>query len=437
MLEQVLDIARANSEQAEVYDLVEQTTPVVFEANRLKELQTKQSHGLALRLVRNGRIGLASTTDFRDLPAMVDRAITATEFGAAAQFLLPDLTGGTRVEVYDRDVEQMSTEQMVAVGQELIDRVHAYDADILCSLRISKSTSTATIANTRGGYAFHTKTLYSISLDGNLTTDTDILEISETASSCRAEINAERLVTDLVNKFDLAKRTARVTTKTMPVIFAPKGVSDILYLPLQLAFNGKLALQGASPLTDKVGEQVLDPRISLYDDGTIDYAPRSGNTDHEGTPCQQTALVDQGVVQGFLYDLQTAGLAGKKTTGNGFRSVHSLPYPAFTSLVFAEGDTLLLDMIEDIKEGILVDQVMGAWAGNLLAGELSGNVHLGFKIENGQLVGRVKDTMVAGNMYQALSQGIEALGSENVWVEGQVFAPPIYFKGLSVASKQS
>jgi PmbA protein len=62
----------------------------------------------------------------------------------------------------------------------------------------------------------------------------------------------------------------------------------------------------------------------------------------------------------------------------------------------------LADMLAQIDKGLLVDQGMGTWAGNVVAGEFSGNVQLGYKLERGELVGRVKDAMVAGNVYTAL-----------------------------------
>lgn len=453
MLEQVLDMARSRVEQAEVYEFEAETTPVSFEANRLKTIQTKQTHGLALRVVKNGRVGLASTTDFRDLstgsgPALpsgvgaqalaslVDRAIAAAQFGAEARFHLPRHTQPTRVAVYDPVVVALAPEDMISLGQTMIDRVCHYDPDILCSVKVSKTLSQVTIANTRGERASYSKTVKSVSLNGNLTTGTDILDIGEEAHSCRNDINAERLVEDMVNKFDMAKREARVTTKHMPVIFTPKGIASALLLPLQMALNGKIVLQGASPLGDKIGQVVFDPRISLFDDGTVDFAPHSASVDDEAVPTQRTMLVDRGQVQGFIYDLQTASLAGKASTGNGFRGLSTLPTPTFTSLIFSEGVALLSDMIQDVKEGILVDQVMGAWAGNLLAGEVSGNIHLGFKIENGIVVGRVKDAMVAGSIYEALSTGLNELGSEGTWVDDSLFTPPMYFKALSIATKQ-
>jgi PmbA protein len=91
-------------------------------------------------------------------------------------------------------------------------------------------------------------------------------------------------------------------------------------------------------------------------------------------------------------------------------------------------------MVADIKEGLVVEYLMGAGQGNVLGGDFSGNVLLGYKIENGKIIGRVKDTMVSGNVYQALKR-ISAVGSESRWIGGSVYTPPIYLQEVSVAGK--
>lgn len=135
----------------------------------------------------------------------------------------------------------------------------------------------------------------------------------------------------------------------------------------------------------------------------------------------------------FLYDLQTAGMAGVQSTGSADRVGASLPAPSTSNLVVEAGGVSLADMVRDVKEGLLVEQLMGASQTNVLGGDFSGNVLLGYKIEKGEIVGRVKDTVVSGNVYQALKR-IDAVGSEARWV-GSVFAPPIMCARLAVGSK--
>ena len=91
-------------------------------------------------------------------------------------------------------------------------------------------------------------------------------------------------------------------------------------------------------------------------------------------------------------------------------------------------------MLADIKEGLIIEYLMGAEQGNILGGDFSGNILLGYKVESGKIVGRVKDTMVSGNIYQVLKQ-IIAIGSDAKWVGGFLNSPSLYCPSLSVASK--
>jgi PmbA protein len=77
---------------------------------------------------------------------------------------------------------------------------------------------------------------------------------------------------------------------------------------------------------------------------------------------------------------------------------------------------------------------MGAEQGNVLSGDFSGNVLLGYKIESGKIVGRVKDTVISGNIFKALKQ-VAAIGSDARWVGSSLYAPSIYLPGLTVAAK--
>jgi len=136
---------------------------------------------------------------------------------------------------------------------------------------------------------------------------------------------------------------------------------------------------------------------------------------------------------GQIYDLQTAGLANTQSTGNGDRS-GGLPAPRVSALVIEPGDIAFEDMVKDLREGLVVEQLMGAEQTNILGGEFGGNVLLGYKVEKGEIVGRVKDTMVSGNVYKVLSE-LAAIGKETRWVGGMISTPAIFCPKLEVTSK--
>jgi PmbA protein len=438
MLEDILHNAQQKAEQVEVYELKSRSTPVVFEANRLKSAEAKESHGIALRVVSHGRVGLSSATDFRQPNSLVDAALSVAGLGAEACFELPRPAITEDIATVDPAIEQQSVDESVRIGQGLIDRVRAFDPDIHCEVTVSCSSIEQRLINSKGFDAKYRKTLMSAGISGTLTRDTDILTIDE-YMSWGQRLSSEQLdeLADTVIKyFELARETAKISTGSYPVVFTPKGVASILLGCLQLALNGKVVLQGASPLGHRLGEQVFDARFSLWDDATIPFAPGSAPFDDEGTLCRRTPLIQEGIIQNFIYDLQTAGLAGRTSTGNGYRSLGSLPSPSYASLVFDEGQATLEEMISEIKTGVLIDQVMGAWAGNVISGDFSGNIHLGFKIESGRLAGRIKDCMVAGNVFEAMKRQLVAIGRPAVWEGGAVRLPPMCFASLPISSEE-
>ncbi len=91
-MEDILAQAKKVAEEAEVFIVSSEETPVQFEANRLKRIQGKQSTSVALRIIKEGRIGYASTTDLADTRRLVDNAAETARFGVQARFKLPAKT---------------------------------------------------------------------------------------------------------------------------------------------------------------------------------------------------------------------------------------------------------------------------------------------------------------------------------------------------------
>ena len=433
-MEHILTQARKVAEEAEVFTVSSEETRVQFEANRLKRLQTKQQTSVALRVIRQGKVGYAATTNLEDNQELVNNAMETARFGTPAKFQLPGLTSYPQVEVFDAAVDSVSIEQMIELGEEMITAVTRHTPDIVCEAGVSKGVISVRIINSRGGQANYRKSFFSLGIEGSLINDTDMLFVGESESSCHP-ISGSKAVTERVLwQLELARSRASAPSRSLPVVFTPSGVASALIMPLMAAFNGKTVLEGASPIGNKLGQRVFDDKLWLYDDPTIIYRPGSRPCDDEGVASQRTPLVEQGTVANFLYDLQTAALAKTRSTGNGDRGHGGLPSPSPSAFIIAPGITTFNEMVRDIKEGLVIEQLMGAGQGNILGGDFSGNVLLGYKVENGKIVGRVKDTMVSGNIYQVLKQ-ITAVGSEAKWVGGFLQTPPLYCPRLSVASR--
>jgi PmbA protein len=433
-MEAILVRAQKAAKEAEVFSVSSEETQVRFDANRLKHMETTQATNVALRIIKDGKIGYATTTGITDGERLVNNALETAAFGSEAKFTMPDGIKYPKVDIFDAATPQVAIKDMVALGNKMVAAVTAHTAGILCYATITRSLITVRLINSRGGKAEYKKAFFSLDIEGNLIKGTDMLFVGEGESSCHPLLDPKGVIDAVLKQLDWAREIAKVPTKVLPVIFTPNGLASALIYPLTSAFNGKIVLEGASPLGDKVGKTVFDKNFNLCDDPTVGCRPASRPCDDEGVASQCTPLVEEGVVKGFLYDLQTAAQAGKKSTGNGTRSRGSLPTVSPSALVITPGKTTFNEMVGDIKEGLVVEQLMGSDQGNILSGDFSGNVLLGYKIEKGKIVGRVKDTMVSGNVYQILKD-IAAIGSETKWVSSFLQTPPFYCKGLSVSSK--
>jgi PmbA protein len=434
-IEKVLSLCRREAEQAEVFSASARATTIQFEANELKQVQTKESSSTALRIFKEGRIGFATASGGGDVEALVDMAVETSQFGSPAGFQFPSHRDYSEVPTFSPEVQKTAMERMVEIGKELIAKVRGHTPDILCDVQITKGRSSVSLINSQGGEGEYDKSLFGLSLEAILVRDTDMLWVEDSESSCRSDlVRVHELADRVVWQLEMAREEAAVSTKLLPVIFTPTGVASALLSPLVLAFNGKSVLEGASPLKDKLGKQVFDKKLSLWDDATIAYGVGSYPFDDEGVAGRRLPLVANGVVTNFLYDLQTAVLAGTHSTGNGRRAGGGSPSPGISSLVLEKGNLPFQEMVKGMKEGLVVEEVIGAGQGNTLGGDFGGNVLLGYKVENGEIVGRVKDTMIAGNVYQVLRE-LPGIGQETRCVGGTLQTPPLYCPDVSVTTK--
>ena len=433
-MEEILALALKVAEEAEVFRVNAEETPVQFQANHLKTIQSKQSNSISLRIIKNGRLGYAAASGEIEAQKLVDIALETAQFGTLAKFVFPSDKSFPEVKIVDPEVETVSIAEMIELGQKMIDPLLRSTAGILCDAGVSKDTLSLRLINSRGGQAEYKKTTFGLGVSGTLIRDTDMLFVGDGQESCHP-LRETRAITDVVlHQLELAKNLATAPNRQLPVIFTPDGMVSAFVPSLMAAFNGKIVLQGASPIGKRWGETVFDTKLSLFDDPTIEYAPHSRPCDDEGVTSRRNPLIENGIVRNFLYDLQTAGLAQTRSTGSGSRGRGGLMAPSPSALIVSTGEVTFGEMVRDIKEGLIIEQLMGAEQGNILGGDFSGNVLLGYKIENGEIAGRVKNTMVSGNVYQILKD-IAALGKEARWVGGTIRTPHIYCHNLAVASK--
>lgn len=431
----VLELARKWADEAEVFFAETEDTPVDFEANRLKLLQSRSTRGIGLRVIKHGRIGFASSSRPDDAETLVEIALELAPFGAEARFHLPPASAYPSVDVYDPAVAAVPVEEMVQLGQRMVDGVLTSAPDVLCDAEVRKVSQRLRLLNSAGVDVEYRKSYFRAGVSAQRVRGTDMLWVGDGEVSSRPITETDTILSHTLTQLERARENVPVRTRQMPVIFTPDGVAGTLMLPLSIAFSGKNVLQGSSPLVNSLGQQMYDERLKIVDDPLIPWRPGSRMADDEGLPARRVTLVENGVVRSFLYDLQTAGQAGTESTASAHRAVPTQPAIASSAIVITPGTVSFDDLVAGIDEGIVVEHVIGASQGNVMGGEFSGNVVLGYKIEGGTITGRVKNTMVAGNAH-TLFKRIGALGSDARWMGSGLYTPSIMFEQVSVASTE-
>ena len=125
MEDPLLAVARRNFDQAEIYRFHSVSDPVSFEANRLKETIHRESSGVALRVIADGRVGFSSTTNPEDEEKLVDRVAAVAPYSDQARFAFSNPASVPDVPVFDRKVTDVSFDEMAHMGQTLIDRLRS------------------------------------------------------------------------------------------------------------------------------------------------------------------------------------------------------------------------------------------------------------------------------------------------------------------------
>jgi PmbA protein len=428
IVQQIVEKAMQRAQAVQATILTQESSSVDFENDRLKSAESSQRTQINVKVIVDGKVGNSSTTDPRDVDGVVSRALEAAEFGSPAHFELPDPQQLQEVKTFDPVLLPLQKPEMIHLGQKMMDMIKAYNPEILAAAGVNKNVYKFEYANSKGATYSAEHTDFNLGAGGQLTRGTDILFAGHGVSQKKREVDEEDIATRAIEYFRMAEKIVPVESGEMPVIFTPGGLIALL-LSVGLAVDGKNVFLGASPLRDKLGQQIADPRLTIVDDPLIEFGANTGAFDNEGVARKVTPLIEKGVLKNFIYDLDTAGRVQTHPTGHGSTR-------QFTNLVISPGDTPYDEMVRGIENGLLVHEFLGLGQGNPINGEFSVNVFLGYKIEHGKIIGRVKDVMLAGNAFDAI-KNIAAISQEREWTNNWFngLFPYVQINKLSVTAK--
>ena len=193
-------------------------------------------------------------------------------------------------------------------------------------------------------------------------------------------------------------------TGRMPIVVGSGFGGVLLHEAVGHGLEADAVQKRASVYAGRLGERLAEPFVTAYDDGRKPGEWGSDGIDDEGTPTQQTGILEEGRLTAYLYDLVRARREGAASTGNGRReSFRHLPVPRMTNTYFAPGDASPEELIAGTDRGLYAVSFGGGQV-EPATGDFVFGVSEGYLIEDGRVTAPVRGATLIGN-------GVEALGA--------------------------
>jgi TldD protein len=198
---------------------------------------------------------------------------------------------------------------------------------------------------------------------------------------------------------------------TMPVVLGNGWPGILLHEAVGHGLEGDFNRKGVSAFSGKLGQRVASEQCTIVDDGTISNRRGSLSVDDEGTPAQNTVLIENGILRAYMQDKLNARLMGVETTGNGRReSFAHVPMPRMTNTYMLSGSHDPDEIIASVDKGIYAPNFGGGQV-DITSGKFVFSASEAYLIENGKVTTPVKGAMLIGDGPVALHK-ISMIGND-------------------------
>ncbi len=436
-MKKLLDIAARVSDQAEVFSIRNDESSLEMRNGSPTDLSASIQSGYALRILTDGRIGTAYTKNLLDREELVSNALNSLKGRVDAGFSFPGPAEIPASWLPDESIASMGFHDLHSRSRKVLDYLNR-KVDGQIDVNSARGIQDMAIMNT-SGLNVSRKSSFMYIFTSLLFPNTETA-VQKLYQSRKSGDFPERELDRLVDLYTSGLPEVDIPTSRMKVVFTPDTLYTLLWR-LSVAVSGKSFYNRVSPLQERREEKVLSDKFTLYGDPTDPQEVDQHFFDDEGVPAKKHTVFEKGVFKNLILNLDYADKLKEEPTGTGYRevmfegeTVALPPVPSLNCSRIAPGDVSFEDMIRSIDRGVIVFGVLGAHSGNILNGDFSVGLNPGFYVENGEIKGRVKDGMVAGNVYDVL-KNIESV--ENKLHDspmGGMF-PSILLNDVSVAAK--
>ncbi|MDP8976327.1 MAG: TldD/PmbA family protein [Actinomycetota bacterium] len=413
------------SEQVEAYVARGRNTEIVVYDGGIESLSSATSEGVGIRVVVDHRQGFAYAGSLDDVVVAetLEEARDNAGFGTPDEHLglaTPDGVAPAELDLWRPELVDVTTERKVEMTLELEKRVKAGDRRIrtVHSADYGDAMVEAAVATNTGISASHRRSscyvsAYALAGDGDATQTGGGYSVGRSPD----DLDIEEAAIDAVERATRLLGARKPPSARLPVVLDTR-IATMLLRVLSGTLSGEAVLKGRSLFADRVGEQVAVPGLTLVDDPTNPDAYGAAAFDSEGLACRPNALVDEGQLQGFLYNTYAGRRAGVPSTASAVRGgFKSPPGVGCRALSLVPGTMTQDEILAEVGEGLLVQEVSGVHSGvNAISGDLSVGAE-GLMIRDGVLAEPVREITIASTIQRMLLD-VVAVGNDLEWLPG-------------------
>jgi len=437
-LEELVRCALAKgADQAEAFGQRFEGREVWLENNRIKTAKSHPGEGIGLRVIKNKRLGFASDNnlDEANFEELCTKALALASANLTDKFqIIPEPRKLSALKgLYDPRLAELPLKEAIAMAKRLLKAAKDYDRRVTVdSGGVFVNTGEKAIFNSNGLAASEqgssiTAMIIGMAREADEVSAFDFqFDGSLRLAGIKIEPLARRFAQNVIRS--LGAKPARSFTGT--VLFSPHAAAETLLFPVTFAINANNVQKGMSKLAGKTSKRIASTKLTIQDDGLLAGGLSSSAFDREGQPHQTIKIVNKGKLTTYLYNSYTANREGRASTGHAAGDYSSLPGISTTNLILKPGDATKSEMVGSIKEGILLTRFSGN--SNPISGDFSGTVKGGFYIKNGKLSHPVTNTMIAGNVFDAIGN-ISGISKKLTRVYSYLL-PYLAVEGISITS---
>ncbi|MBC6444804.1 MAG: metalloprotease TldD, partial [Alphaproteobacteria bacterium GM202ARS2] len=197
----------------------------------------------------------------------------------------------------------------------------------------------------------------------------------------------------------------------MDVVLGPGWPGILLHEAIGHGLEGDFNRKNTSAFSGLLGQRIAAPGVTIVDDGTCVDARGSLNMDDEGTPCQCTTLIEDGILVGYMQDRLNGRLMAGASTGNGRRQSYAHGVmPRMTNTYMLNGKHDPQALIESVDDGLYAINFGGGQV-DITSGKFVFSASLAYRIEKGRLTYPVTGATLIGNGADALTR-ISMVGND-------------------------